>query len=360
MSTSLPKAFGYTRVSDASQVEGHSLEAQERAIREHCEGRFELVRIFKDAGISAHSDKIAKRPAFRDLLEAVSRREADVVVVHTFDRWARNLLVGLTALKTLGDAGCAFVSLSEQIDYATPTGKLTLAMLSGISEFYSDNLGIHATKAKREMFAKKRPLGQVPFGYRNEKGLAVLVPEEAKALRGIVFEPFLTGRCDYKTLGKRMDEAGWHTRSLNKIAEQQQRGEEPTGGRWHADTVRYVLHNAFYAGFISYSRTGDRIKADHTPVITEDEYEKIQAIIAGRRESRMPFPSQVQRRPDKFREYELRGLLRLLHLRYSVGGQHTNSRWTAIPVLHLLLPEDGRGLHGDGGKADACYLRPNA
>ena len=306
----LLRAFGYIRVSSLEQVDGHSLAAQERAIRDHCEGRFELVRMYKDAGISAHSDTIAKRPAFKEMLEAVSRREADVVVVHTFDRWARNLVVSMSALKTLGQAGVAFVSLSENIDYTTPSGKLTLAMLSGISEFFSDNLGIHASKAKKEMFAKKRPLGQVPFGYRNEAGRAAIVRAEANALREIVFEPFLTGRYDFATLAQRMNEAGWHTRSLNKIAEQKARGEEQVGGRWHADTVRYVLQNAFYAGYVSYSRTGEQVKADHTPVITDEEYEKVQAIIAERRESRAPFPSQVQRRPDKFRSYQMRGLLR--------------------------------------------------
>lgn len=327
--TNLPRAFGYVRVSDASQIDGHSLEAQERAIRDHCAGRFDLVRIYRDAGISAHSDKIAKRPAFKEMLEAVTRREVDLVIVHTFDRWARNLVVGISALKTVGEAGVAFVSLSENIDYSTPTGKLTLAMLSGISEFYSDNLGVHARKAKTEMFTKKRPLGQVPFGYRNLKRLAVLVPAEAKALRELVFEPFLSGRYDYKNLAQRMSEAGCHTRSLNKIAEQKAAilaelrakgmGEkeakaiaeaEAKGGLWHADTVRYALQNPFYAGYISYSRTGDRVKADHTPILTEEEYEKIQAIIAERRETQRPFPSQVQRRPDKFRDYQMRGMLR--------------------------------------------------
>jgi site-specific DNA recombinase len=75
------------------------------------------------------------------MLEAISRREADVVIVHTLDRWARNVLVTLTAFKTLGDAQCAFVSLSESIDYTTPDGRIFLIMLAAFAQYFSDSLG---------------------------------------------------------------------------------------------------------------------------------------------------------------------------------------------------------------------------
>src|SRR4051812_22459711 len=47
------RLFGYVRVSDESQIEGHSLGEQEHQIRAHCEAKgFELVRIYRDEGIS--------------------------------------------------------------------------------------------------------------------------------------------------------------------------------------------------------------------------------------------------------------------------------------------------------------------
>jgi DNA invertase Pin-like site-specific DNA recombinase len=84
--------------------------------------RFELTALLRVSslyastvteGNSGRYDEIAKRPGFKAMLEAIGRREADVVVVHTLDRWARNVLVTLTAFKTLGDAQCAFVSLTR-------------------------------------------------------------------------------------------------------------------------------------------------------------------------------------------------------------------------------------------------------
>ncbi|HEU0022767.1 MAG TPA: recombinase family protein, partial [Dehalococcoidia bacterium] len=87
-------AVAYIRVSDASQIDGHSLNAQERLFQELCSKRgWTPGKIYREEGKSAHSDSISKRPVFRQLLEDASNGEFDVVVVHTLDRWARNLKV---------------------------------------------------------------------------------------------------------------------------------------------------------------------------------------------------------------------------------------------------------------------------
>ncbi|MGD0511244.1 MAG: recombinase family protein, partial [Candidatus Micrarchaeaceae archaeon] len=96
------KAVAYLRVSDISQVEGHSLDAQERLFRELCKNRsWEAVRIYREEGRSAHFDAIARRPIFRQLLDDAAKQEFDIVIVHTLDRWSRNLRVTLESLKTL-------------------------------------------------------------------------------------------------------------------------------------------------------------------------------------------------------------------------------------------------------------------
>lgn len=54
---------GYIRVSESSQVEGHSLDAQERLIRELCRDRgWELVGVYREEGKSAHVDSINNDP----------------------------------------------------------------------------------------------------------------------------------------------------------------------------------------------------------------------------------------------------------------------------------------------------------
>jgi len=63
------RAVGYIRVSDTSQIDGHSLDAQERLFRELCKSRvWEPVGVYREEGKSAHVDSISKRPVFRQLL----------------------------------------------------------------------------------------------------------------------------------------------------------------------------------------------------------------------------------------------------------------------------------------------------
>ena len=66
----------------------------------------------------------------------------DVVIVHKLDRFARNLRVTLETLERLERSGVGFVSISEQMDFTTPIGKVILATLAAFAQYYSDNLSI--------------------------------------------------------------------------------------------------------------------------------------------------------------------------------------------------------------------------
>ena len=96
------KAVPYIRVSDSSQVEGNSLDAQERLFKELCKSRdWEPGRIYREEGKSAHVDSISKRPVFRQLLDDAGDNQFDVVVVHTLDRWSRNLKITIESINRL-------------------------------------------------------------------------------------------------------------------------------------------------------------------------------------------------------------------------------------------------------------------
>ena len=130
-------AVGYIRVSTEDQTQGYSLDAQRAEIERYCKREgYELVRIYSDAGKSAHTDKISKRPQFERLLRDAEQRQFDVVVVHTVGRWARNMRVQIEALQILGDARVGFASVTENIDYTTPEGRLMLTMMGGFAEFH--------------------------------------------------------------------------------------------------------------------------------------------------------------------------------------------------------------------------------
>ena len=145
------RAVVYARVSDEEQVEGYSIDAQLRAGRSLAqEKQWTLIHEYVDAGKSARSEDLSKRPRFKDMLSAANRREFDVLIVHKLDRFARNLAVTLRSFDELSKNNITFISITEQIDYTTPMGRVFLAMSGAFAQFYSDNLSQETKKGWHE------------------------------------------------------------------------------------------------------------------------------------------------------------------------------------------------------------------
>ena len=107
------KNIAYVRVSTVDQNEARQQEAL---------GKYNIDKWF----IEKASGKTMKRPKLQEMLEYI--REDDVVYVEEFSR------LGRTAEK-IEDAGAKFVSLKENFDTSTPTGRLQLTMMAAIAEF---------------------------------------------------------------------------------------------------------------------------------------------------------------------------------------------------------------------------------
>ncbi len=80
------RAVGYRRVSMREQVDGHSLDAQEKNIRDYANHNdWELIELYSDAGISAK--KNSHRPSLARLMEDAKAGKFDVVIVDKVDRF---------------------------------------------------------------------------------------------------------------------------------------------------------------------------------------------------------------------------------------------------------------------------------
>ncbi len=116
----------YARVSTTNH--GQDPEVQLRELREYCQRRaWEITREYVDVGISGGKEK---RPELDKLLHDAHRRYFDAVVVWRFDRFARSVSHLLKALENFRSLGIEFVSLSEQVDTSTPTGKMIFTVRS--------------------------------------------------------------------------------------------------------------------------------------------------------------------------------------------------------------------------------------
>ena len=304
--SNLPQAFGYIRVSSKEQVDGHSLAAQQRAIEEYCTRHGYTLRLFIDAGVSAHVEAIRKRPAFKEMLEALATEKPGKLIVHERSRWARNVEVSKQAYRMMKAAGVSFVAILNHIDTDTPEGRLFATIMDAFNEYYSDALGQHMEKATSDRLMKKLHVGQVPFGWRSFKPAdakystepAIVEQDEFDAARRLMIDPLLSRHVSYFDMASNLNAEGWRTRSQKLIA------RDGVGGTWSADAVRTYLQRRFIAGFVA-----EDVIGNHTPLVSPNEWERIQAII----ETRRHLHPYSQNSNTTRRVYALAGLIRCVH-----------------------------------------------
>lgn len=137
----------YVRVSTVEQNE----ERQIAALR-----GYGIDRWF----VEKTSGKDTNRAEFRNMLGFV--REGDCVFVEDFSRLTRNLKDLLETIERLDEKGVKFVSVKEQLDTSTNSGKLILQLIGAINEFERRNIlerqreGIECAK-QRGVYKGRKP-----------------------------------------------------------------------------------------------------------------------------------------------------------------------------------------------------------
>src|SRR5258708_18478275 len=148
------RAAIYARVSTTN---GQDPTMQTRELREYIERRgWQLAGEYVDVGISGTKEK---RPELDRLITDAHRRRFDVVAVWRFDRFARSVSHLLRALETFQALGIHFVSLSEQMDTTTPTGKMVFTVLGAVAELERSLIAERVRAGLRHARAKGKTLG---------------------------------------------------------------------------------------------------------------------------------------------------------------------------------------------------------
>src|SRR5450755_80219 len=265
---------GYVRRSSEMQKDNYSIDAQKRAITDGAKMRGLSAPIFyEDDERSARGEQIAKRPAFKQLLDDVQAGRVQVVIVHTLDRWSRNVMVTLQSFRILSQTRTAFISLSEHIDYSTPEGMLQLTILAAFAAYFSDMLAKHTSKGKGERAAQGLYNGDIPFGYRST-GLKLPPEHHPETFPGL----------------RMMGELRMKGFSADEIAEQLNAAGYRTGSKrfgdrlFTTDTVTAMLRTEFYAAFAPGDDRGtvkykeQRHRGLHPAAFTYEEWQQIRNI----------------------------------------------------------------------------------
>lgn len=316
------RAALYARVSTEEQLEGYSIDAQKRAFHTLCQGRGWIPHSeYIEAGRSAHTDDIRKRPVFKQAIDDALTGQYDVLVVHKIDRFARKLRVTLEYFDKLGKAGVGFVSIENQIDYSTPTGKFMLAMQGGLAELYSDNLSEECKKGWGERKAQGLYCGLLPFAaMKGEDGVPI---PNRDTLPGLVmaFELAAQGKSD-REVAEALNSAGYRTAG--------NQGRHP----FSKDTVKGMLQNRFYLGELPHGNDG-WLQGQHKPFIDEQLFAQAQEWRERNRKAPKNHPARAS----------ISSLTGIAYCWYCKGRMHTGATKNGKKRIMCASRIQGKGCH---------------
>lgn len=154
-----PRVALYARVSTSN---GHQdPEMQLRELREYAERRgFEVVEEYVDRGISGSKDS---RPALNRMMADACSRRLDTILVWKLDRFGRSLRHLVNALAQIESLGVAFISLRDNLDLATPSGRLMFQIIGAMAEFERALIQERVKAGLRNARSKGKRLGRPPI-----------------------------------------------------------------------------------------------------------------------------------------------------------------------------------------------------
>jgi DNA invertase Pin-like site-specific DNA recombinase len=117
--------------------------------------KWHLVYEVKEVGSGAEH-----RERRQELINAAVRRDIDAIIVWKLDRWGRSIVDLVSSLKTLTEVGVGFVSITEALDFTTPSGRAFAGMLSVFAEFERDLLSERIRAGIAEARKKGRSHGR--------------------------------------------------------------------------------------------------------------------------------------------------------------------------------------------------------
>jgi DNA invertase Pin-like site-specific DNA recombinase len=146
----------YARVSTSN---GHQdPEIQLAELREYADRRgWKIVGEYTDQGVSGSKES---RPELNRLMTDAHQRRFDAVLVWKIDRFGRSLKHLVNALADLGAYGVAFISLRDNLDLSTPSGRLMFQIIGAMAEFERALIQERVKAGLRNARAKGKRLGR--------------------------------------------------------------------------------------------------------------------------------------------------------------------------------------------------------
>lgn len=235
----MKNAVAYCRVSTDKADQLNSFQTQKDFFNEYAKKNdINLVYIYADEGISG--TKVKNRTAFNKMMADSEKGLFELVLVKDISRLARNTVDLLQSIRKLK-------SLNIETKFIT-----TNMSVLGESEFMLTIFGAlaqeeSANMSKRVKFGKKitAEKGRVPnlcYGYNKIIGenYTLEVNEEQAAVVREIFDLYVNKGYGQLAVSNILNEKGY---------------KSPRGRNWTQCSVKRILHNKIYAGFVINNKT---------------------------------------------------------------------------------------------------------
>lgn len=145
----------YFRVSTLEQ----STELQKIEIQRYLEARnWPSALVYEDKATGTNIN----RPELKRLLADARQRKFDLIVCWKLDRLFRSLTDLVVTLQELQELGIEFISLKENIDLTTASGRLLMQLMGAMAEFEASLIRERVCAGLRAARAKGTRLGRPP------------------------------------------------------------------------------------------------------------------------------------------------------------------------------------------------------
>ena len=225
------RAAAYCRVSTGMDAQEDSLEAQIRYYTDYIRSspEWEFAGIYFDVKSAARAEN---RPGFQALLRDAAAGRADVILVKSISRFARNMVDCQRTVQMLRENGVDVIFSRERIHTGAPGSSMMLSLLAAIAQDESRSISENMKwsclqRMRRGQFCFGS--GQI-LGYDTVEGK--LTPNEDAWIVKLVFQMFVKG-CRYREISEAVEAAG---------------GRSIRGNRLSSAAILRILRNETYMG----------------------------------------------------------------------------------------------------------------
>lgn len=162
----------YVRVSTQDQ----SCELQKRELIQFANARgWEISKIYEDIATGTNGN----RPMFKQLLRDAKERKFDILICWKLDRLFRSLKDIIGTLQELVELKIDFISLKDNIDLTTSSGRLMMHLLGAFAEFEASLIrervkaGLNNARAKGTRLGRPKSRDDLKIQFLRAQGLSI-------------------------------------------------------------------------------------------------------------------------------------------------------------------------------------------